>query len=70
MTPFSTPTSTASARSRIMLQLLGTAQGDPAIAESLRMLLWQAYQEADCPYGASEEGMFLWWDSEQQTVLN
>jgi len=35
--------------------------------DALRRMLWHAYQSANCPFGSSEEGMFIWWEHEQHT---
>ncbi len=51
-----------------MQRLLQTAGGDPALFAGLRAMIWDAYSEADYPFGPSEEGMCLWWEHQQQTT--
>lgn len=49
------------------LKLLQIAGGDQAFADKMRELLWQAYCDADCPFGGSEKGMAIWWAHSQNT---
>ncbi len=51
---------------QLRLKLMEVAEGDLTTAQMLQSMLWQAYSEADCPFGPEEDGMFLWWAYEQQ----
>jgi len=65
-----TPASSAassSARTRVQRQVLQVSGGDRGMRDALRRMLWHAYQSANCPFGSSEEGMFIWWEHEQHT---
>ncbi len=53
------------AREDIRLQLIQIAGGDPAYEAKLREMIWQAYCEADRPYGPTEDDMFAWLEDEQ-----
>lgn len=59
--------SPSSARERVQRQLLQVSGADRGVGGALRRMLWHAYQSANCPFGSSEEGMFIWWEHEQQT---
>ena len=59
--------SSSSARERVQRQVLQVSGGDRGMGDVLRRMLWHAYQSANCPFGSSEEGMFIWWEHEQQT---
>lgn len=66
--PASTPFRAAvqpSSRS-LPLRILQVAGGDHAFALQIREMMWQAYCDVDCPFGPSEEGMFLWFEHEAQ----
>lgn len=43
---------------------------DPALAFLIRTILWDRYCQADCPLGASEEAMCLWWEYESTGQIN
>ncbi len=43
------------------LAIVKVAGGDREILEALLAVAWQAYQEAGCPFGATETGMDEWW---------
>jgi hypothetical protein len=51
----------------VQRQVLQVSGGDRGMGDALRRMLWHAYQSANCPFGSSEEGMFIWWEHEQQT---
>ena len=50
----------------IRLRLIQVAGGDPAFEAKLREMTWHVYSEADRPFGATEEGMFIWLEHQQQ----
>lgn len=69
--PLPSPPSAAPAdtsKSRIMLRLLQAADGDLELFQGFQAMIWDAYSEADYPFGMSEEGMCLWWEHQQQTT--
>ena len=45
----------------VRLRVLAVADGDPAFADALRKMMWDAYVEAGCPLGPTEEALFAWW---------
>jgi len=57
----------SSASERVQRQVLQVSGSDRGLGDALRRMLWHAYQAANCPFGSSEEGMFIWWEHEQQT---
>jgi|GEM_PF-2480164 len=56
-----------SASERVQRQIVQVSGGDLSTGQMLRRMLWHAYQSANCPFGSSEEGMFIWWEHEQHT---
>ncbi len=59
--------SSSTASQRMQQQILQVAGGDPSVAQMLRGMLWDAYLHANCPFGSSEEGLFIWWEHQKQT---
>ena len=51
------------------LRVLQVADGDPALADALRQMMWHAYCEAGRPLGPDEDGMWAWWAFGQQTTV-
>ena len=58
------PATVAESRLRLTTRILGLADGNPALATQIRGLLWADYCDAGAPLGASEDGMYVWWDDE------
>lgn len=55
-------------KERVMLSLIQAAGGNPALVDGFKAMIWQAYSEADFPFGVTEEGMCLWWEHQQQAA--
>ena len=53
----------------LRLKLLQIAGGDAAFEAKLREMIWQEYCDAEWPYGPTEEGMFLWLEHQQASVV-
>lgn len=60
----SAPSPEAARASRLALapRILHLADGDPVFAAQIRGMMWDEYKRAGTPFGASEEGMLVWWD--------
>ncbi|MDX1530911.1 MAG: hypothetical protein R3362_05235 [Rhodothermales bacterium] len=57
--------SPSDARLRFTSDLLRAADGEPALADAFRMMLWADYCDAGAPHGVSEEGMHAWWSARE-----
>ena len=44
----------------LRLSVIRAADGDPALADALRRILWDDYCAAGRPYGPDEEGLWMW----------
>ena len=42
---------------------------DPALAQALRAMAWDAYLEAGRPLGAGENALWAWWTFGQGTTV-
>jgi hypothetical protein len=59
--------SPASPAAELRLSMIQVAGGDAAVVDWLRAMIWDAYCAAACPFGATEDGMSVWWAHHQQT---
>ena len=50
------------------LRVLQAAGGDPAFADALRAMMWDAYVGAGRPLGPDEDAMWSWWSYGQATT--
>ena len=50
------------------LRVLQVADGDPAVADALRAMMWDAYVGAGHPFGPDEDAMWTWWSYGQGTT--
>ena len=53
----------------VRLRVLAVADGDPAYADALREMMWDAYVRAGRPLGPTEDAMWVWWSYGQATTV-
>lgn len=52
----------------LRLRVVQAADGDPALADAIRRMMWDAYCAAGRPFGPDEEGMWAWWSYGPQST--
>lgn len=49
-------------------KIIQVAGGNAAFGDMLRQMMWTSYCDAGQPFGATEEGMYIWIEHQQQTT--
>ncbi|HMB92832.1 MAG TPA: hypothetical protein VKP65_18425 [Rhodothermales bacterium] len=48
-------------------KIVQVSGGNAAFGDMMRHMMWTSYCDAGQPFGASEEGMYIWIEHQQQT---
>lgn len=54
----------------LRLAVVRASDGDPALADALRQMLWDDYCRAGRPLGPDEDGMWAWWTFERTAQVH
>lgn len=49
-------------------RVIQVAGGDAPFADMMRQMIWESYCDAGQPFGATEDGMYIWIAHQQQTT--